>query len=379
MPFFNHTSFITVAKEIGKIVAISTPAAICGAYIWGKIFQKAREKVVLKSILAPKNTLSNYNGRFIWPLSANPYKKTFDFIVSKIKEKKRNSTVNLTNSFLLIEGPIGVGKTMLAHEIRQEAGCVTYIITASTIFAPNIDQASIIKSLYEEIERHNKPSLIIFDEIDVLFNTYPVLAAQFTHFFNGKTHPLYKNFLIIATTNNRFSLHEAIRDRFSYKISLSFPTIPDLAHFIAEWVKQRGVTIDFWQTMQLLVDIKLLQQTMFQKVPVILEKNEEQKTELEELHKEDINRYAESNSSLQINNYRNIEVLLEQLKIEELTISHIRDIFLKATHLEAKQLTFSKIDLLWQELIMLQSKESNLLPLSKDKKIMKNQTNQKVA
>jgi transitional endoplasmic reticulum ATPase len=145
---------------------------------------------------------------------------------------------------VLIEGPPGVGKTMIAKAIANEAGCNFTNVSASEFEEMYVGVgAARVRELFE-YARNNKPSIIFIDEIDSIGlsrslsgncrQTINQILCEMDGFDNAN------DVLVIAATNDVKKLDKALirPGRFDRIISIKLPNfegrLKTIEHFVSK-------------------------------------------------------------------------------------------------------------------------------------------------
>jgi SpoVK/Ycf46/Vps4 family AAA+-type ATPase len=139
--------------------------------------------------------------------------------------------VKVSNS-LLLYGPPGTGKTLLASAASNELEASFFNIKVDSLLSKYFGESSrLIAELFEEA-RKRSPSLLFFDEIDVLTQNRDaesnsaekrVLASLLTE-WDGLVGKSAKGFLyIIGATNRPWDIDDAIRSRFGKIVYIPLP------------------------------------------------------------------------------------------------------------------------------------------------------------
>jgi MoxR-like ATPase len=146
----------------------------------------------------------------------------------------------LCQGHILIEDVPGTGKTMLAKSIAKSIGCSFNRIQFTPDMLPSdVTGVSIFNQKTSEFEFRPGPiiaQIVLTDEIN---RATPKTQAALLEAMeerqvtvDGKTHPLPKPFMVLATQNpieyeGTFPLPEAQMDRFLLRISLGYPASKD--------------------------------------------------------------------------------------------------------------------------------------------------------
>lgn len=136
---------------------------------------------------------------------------------------------------ILLFGPPGCGKTMLAAAVANEIDGVFFSVDAATIMSKWLGEAEKrVKTLFEKARlaaRNGKPAIIFIDEIDALLGVYESevggevrVRNQFLKEMDGlqdksNTYHVY----LIGATNKPWKLDEAFLRRFQKRIYIPPP------------------------------------------------------------------------------------------------------------------------------------------------------------
>ncbi len=150
-----------------------------------------------------------------------------DFL--KYSEKYTSMGASLPRGVLL-KGPPGNGKTLIARALAHEAGCTFIQVNASDFVEKYVGVgASRVRELFEKARR-NKPAIIFIDELDAIGavnrgsdgneeykQTLNELLCQMDGFKQDDA------IVVIAATNHAKSLDSALDRRFDRKIAITAP------------------------------------------------------------------------------------------------------------------------------------------------------------
>lgn len=173
-------------------------------------------------------------------------------VVSYVKDKKRYTSLGAqTPRGILLAGPSGTGKTMLARAIAHESGCKFMYTSASSFIEMYVGVgAQRIRALFEEALA-SQPAIIFIDEIDAIGSVdrnsggacqeYRQTLNQLLCLMDGfdNNHSV----IVIAATNCPDTLDKALTrsGRFDRIIHVSLPDViareQILRHYIAQLPK----------------------------------------------------------------------------------------------------------------------------------------------
>jgi len=132
---------------------------------------------------------------------------------------------------ILLHGPMGTGKTLLARAIANETGAYFFVLNGSEIFSKDLGQSELIlRQAFAEAETKT-PAIIFIDEIDVIAekrsNADGDLAKRLVAQLNLLIDIIKSQIVVIGATNrNLNSLNPSLRrfGRFNVQIEMRVPS-----------------------------------------------------------------------------------------------------------------------------------------------------------
>lgn len=150
---------------------------------------------------------------------------------------------------LLLFGPPGNGKTLLARAIATECSATFFNISAATLTSKYVgDGEKLVRALFS-VARKLQPSIIFIDEIDSLLSERNAgeheasrrLKTEFLVEFDGLPGNMDSDKIVVmGATNRPQELDEAALRRFTKRIYVSLPNQSTREHLIKQLLAKQG-------------------------------------------------------------------------------------------------------------------------------------------
>lgn len=176
--------------------------------------------------------------------------------VHLLKVRKRNTIKCINQSFihsfvylgLLLFGPAGNGKTLLARAIATECSATFFNISAASLTSKYVgDGEKLVRALFS-VARKMQPSIIFIDEIDSLLSERNSseheasrrLKTEFLVEFDGLGSQDNDRIVVLGATNRPQELDEAALRRFTKRVYVTLPDQCTRAHLIRNLLAKQG-------------------------------------------------------------------------------------------------------------------------------------------
>ena len=152
---------------------------------------------------------------------------------------------------LLLFGPPGTGKTMIAKAVATECQCTFFNISASSLTSKYIGESEkLVRALFE-LAFEKTPSVVFIDEIESILSkrkedeneAMKRLKTEFLIQFDGVGSSQDARVLIIGATNRPFDLDPAVVRRLPKRVYIGPFDTEERKFFIKEIISQNDNTI----------------------------------------------------------------------------------------------------------------------------------------
>ncbi|XP_060524771.1 spastin isoform X1 [Cylas formicarius] len=153
---------------------------------------------------------------------------------------------------LLLFGPPGNGKTLLARAVANECQATFFSISAASLTSKYVgDGEKMVRALFA-IARELQPSIIFIDEVDSLLSERSTneheasrrLKTEFLVEFDGlPSNPESERVIIMAATNRPQELDEAALRRFTKRVYVTLPNLETRVKLLKKLLSKQGCSL----------------------------------------------------------------------------------------------------------------------------------------
>nr|WP_153369053.1 AAA family ATPase [Candidatus Phytoplasma sacchari]KAB8122676.1 AAA family ATPase [Candidatus Phytoplasma sacchari] len=237
-----------------------------------KLETEEQQAKIKKEILDPQNEVQKFR------ITNTEEFSGFDKVIGseKVVEELKKTLQHLTNQKMfkekgiskipkgvLLYGPPGTGKTFLAEAFMKESKLPCFKVTSAEFSKTYVGEAPrLIGNLFEEARRL-APSIILIDECESLFKSrisyglnsdHGNMVTAFLSNFDGIHTVKEKPVFVIATTNYKDEIDNAILSRFSKLIKVDFWEKKDIKLFLQQINKSRPIDIRSYKYFDKLIE-----------------------------------------------------------------------------------------------------------------------------
>ncbi|KAF5282597.1 hypothetical protein FQA39_LY05004 [Lamprigera yunnana] len=153
---------------------------------------------------------------------------------------------------LLLFGPPGNGKTLLARAVATECQATFFAISAASLTSKYVGEGEkLVRALFA-MARELQPSIIFIDEVDSLLsersnNEHEAsrrLKTEFLVEFDGlPSNPENERVIVMAATNRPHELDEAALRRFPKRVYVTLPDVETRCELLKKLLSKQGCTL----------------------------------------------------------------------------------------------------------------------------------------
>lgn len=152
---------------------------------------------------------------------------------------------------LLLFGPPGNGKTLLARALATEAACHLVNISSSTLTSKWVGEGEkLVKTLFS-VARAIQPAIIFIDEIDALLSERKTgeheamrrMKTEFLLQFEGMLTGTNERLVVVAATNRPRELDDAALRRFPKRVYVRMPDTETRGALVSALMMKNGTPL----------------------------------------------------------------------------------------------------------------------------------------
>jgi len=155
---------------------------------------------------------------------------------------------------LLLTGPPGTGKTVVARTLREMMGCDFQMLSLADLKQQTLGASGKrVREVWDRARNH-QPAIIFIDECEGILGRRgaaetDAFATDIVHAFLAEWDGIRGNaqVWVIGATNRRDMLDDAILSRFGWEIELKLPGEEDRRQILSQEVNALGLSVDVSQ------------------------------------------------------------------------------------------------------------------------------------
>lgn len=153
-----------------------------------------------------------------------PFRSSFSYTGKSLRRHPKG---------ILLYGPPGSGKTLLASALAKELGCTFLNVKLNSLFGRYVGESEKNAAAIFSVARLLQPTVIFVDEIDSFLNSrkgddvpsYAHTKAIFLTEWDGIEKYLEGKIILVAATNRKDALDKAILRRLPLQVPVELPDI----------------------------------------------------------------------------------------------------------------------------------------------------------
>ncbi|KAJ3364112.1 Fidgetin-like protein 1 [Allomyces arbusculus] len=158
------------------------------------------------------------------------------------------SSLRRPSKGVLLFGPPGTGKTMIARCIASQVDATFFSISASSLTSKWVGEGEkMVRGLFA-VARAKQPSVVFIDEIDSLLTSRSEgeqessrrIKTEFLVQFDGAATDADDRILVVGATNRPQELDEAARRRFKKRLYIPLPCASGRRHLLSHLLRRQA-------------------------------------------------------------------------------------------------------------------------------------------
>merc|ERR1712168_321371 len=171
----------------------------------------------------------------------------------KLRQKEHFKELVSVAPGILLHGPPGCGKTMLARAVAKETGFRFLIVKPSLVKNKYVGESEKMIQATFNLAARLQPTILFIDEIDVLFSsrddvttsTYQnQIIAEFLTAWDGFERDSNAAVVVIGATNRLNALDQAIQRRLPLKVEVPLPDLTARQEIFEAELVRDGVKVE---------------------------------------------------------------------------------------------------------------------------------------